>query len=1013
MSKKDKKQNMSRRSFIKKSAVIAGGAVGGAIVGIPSVEAEAAKKYKSPRDFQDISETIKDKEIKVISSVCLGCNARCGTRVLTKNGELIGSYGNPYHPYNTKFAPIAYETPVKESFSYTASVCGKSKEAPNYMYNPYRIIKPLKRSGPRGSGKFEPIEWEQMISEIAEGGKLFAHIGESRHIEGIKALNSDKLIVPDAPELGSVRNGLIFIGGRDQNARKEFSDRFVKNALGSTNRIGHTDICGIGFRMGNWLMSNKKEVEFKADPVNAEFIAVFGANIYEAVQPGINTYGSTLANRNSKDEVRFIIVDPRATNAAAHSEDWIAVKPAQDGALAMGMLRWIIDNKKYNKSFLSAPNETAAAKAGFSCFSNASYLVITDPSHKNYRKFLRVSDINSAATEKEGKEFVVTDGTGQTVYASKAESGNLFFTGSIIDSVGKPIAVKTSFVLMTEGVIEFTVEEYAEKAGVAASQIIRLADRFTSNGTKAAVTQYHGAGNYIGGTYAAYAIAVLNAMVGSVDRKGGYMKGGGGVGKWNSGNYDLSGFDGSRKTSGPIISREKFAYEKTTEFKKNGYPSKRPWFPLSRGGLCVEAMSGIDEMYPYPCKILMTYFFNPVYSIPGGYRYKETLENLKKVPLHVSIDITVNESNIYADYIVPDITYAEGHYGFLNPHAPASKFTGIRTPVVKPVTGMTRDGRHFSEETFLIDLAIAAGLPGFGDNAIKGKDGKMYPLRKAEDFYLRAISNLVENAKVPAASDEEVDFVNKNYPVAGFRDMLTEPEWRKVCYALARGGVFNYSYDDVFDGENHKYGIKHVMLYNEELALTKNSVTGENFCGTLKYTKPLTPKGRDIDAIDMEYPFNIVTYKMNLHTQSRTHFHKWSMELFPENYVEINDEDAKMMGFKDMDTVKLISASNKEGIIGKLKVTKLVRKGCVGISNHYGHTQMGAADLPITKAQEVFYGGKSVAETDKLIGNKKLGTGVHFNFVTRLDEDFANTPMVDVIGGTPDFSSTRVKIIRV
>ena len=150
-----------------------------------------------------------------------------------------------------------------------------------------------------------------MINEVANGGKLFAHLGEDRIVPGIKELNSDAPIYPNAPELGSVRNGFVFIGGRDQNARKEFSDRFVKEALGSVNRIGHTDICGIGFRQGNMAFTERKDVEIKADPMSAEYILVFGSNIYEALQPGVNTYGAMVAKRNSEGKVKFTIVDPR------------------------------------------------------------------------------------------------------------------------------------------------------------------------------------------------------------------------------------------------------------------------------------------------------------------------------------------------------------------------------------------------------------------------------------------------------------------------------------------------------------------------------------------------------------------------------------------------------------------------------------------------------------------------------------------------------------------------------
>jgi len=743
-----------------------------------------------------------------------------------------------------------------------------------------------------------------------------------------------------------------------------------------------------------------------------EYILVIGSNIYEALQPGVNNYAATVAKRSSEGKVKFTIVDPRATNASVHAENWIPIKPGQDGAFTMGMIRWMIENDRYNKEFLAAPNAKAADKRGHACYTNATHLVIADDKHKNNRKFLRMSDLDPLLTGDAAKAYVVLNKDNMPVAFDKADDAALDAETMVKDSAGKEIKVKTSFRLMKEGVMEHSVDEYAELAGVEKSQLENVAREFTSHGTRAAVTMYHGAGNYISGTYASYPVAILNAMVGSVDRKGGFLKSGGGVAKWNVGMYDLKGFTGNKKLIGPMISREKFAYEKTTEFKKNGYPSKRPWFPFSKGGLCVETLSGIDEKYPYPCKMLFTYFFNPIYSIPGGYRYIETLKNSDKVPLHVSVDIAINESNIFADYIVPDITYAEGHYGFLTPHASPAKFTGIRTPVIEPLTGKTKDGRPFSEETFLIDLATAAGLPGFGDNAIKGKDGKMHPLRKAEDYYLRAIANVATGAKVPEASQEEVEFVEKNYPVAKFKDMLPEKEWKHICYAIARGGVFDKRYDDLFDGEKYKYGLKRVVLYNEELATTKNSITGEYFSGTLKHTLPMTPKGRNIEEMDKDYQFTVITYKMNLHAQSRTILHNWSIEVFPTNYVEMNEADAKRLGLKNMDKVKLTSRSNPKGITGKVKVTKLIRPGCVGVSNHYGHTQLGASRVPVKDADKVFLGGKRIADKNGIRPNPRYGTGLQSNYVTRLDEDFANTPMVDVVGGIPDFSSTRVKIVK-
>lgn len=1013
---KDKslQSSAARRAFLKGAAATAGiMTLGGRLPG-----AEAAEVlWKNPRRVQRAAASQLDSGVRVTHSVCLGCNARCGNRIVVKDGILESISGNPYHPYNSQAEPVPYSMPVAETLSRSSSVCGKAIDAPNYVYNPYRLLKPLKRAGKRGAGKFEPIEWEQLIREVTHGGRLFAHLGETGEIEGLKALDSDEPIEPKAPELGSKRNGFVMITGRLQTGRKAIIDRFVKAAMGSVNRIGHTDICGLGFRMGNFALTDQEQVELKADPWGAEYILAFGANIYEAGQPGVNTYGAAVAKRNSAGKVKFAIVDPRAQNASVHAEDWVPIKPGQDGAFAMGLIRWIIENKAYNREYLTAPNPEAAGAKDYACYANATHLVIDDPAHPNNGKFLRLSDIVSA--DSAGETFVVlADKDGLPTAYDQVNEAVLDRETTVQDAAGKNIRVKTAFRLMKEGVMEHSLASYAEFAGVSQNTIARIARDFSSYGRKAAVCQYHGAGNYVCGTYAAYAVASLNAMVGSIEGKGGYMSSGGAAAGWDHGVYDLKKFPGRRKIGGIKISREKAVYEKSSEYKQkkaetgSGYPAKRPWFQFTKGGLSVETMSGIDEKYPYPCKVLFTYFYNPVYSTPGGYRYQETLQNTDKVPLHVSIDIGINESNLYADYIVPDVTYLEGHYGWLSPHAPALRFTGLRTPALEPLTDKTRDGRPYCLETFLIDLAKAADLPGFGDQVIPGQNGRMHPLNRAEDFYLRGFANIAENAGLPAASVEEQDFVKKNYLVSGFRNIITTGEWEKTCYALARGGVFG-KYEDVFNGLKFERGVKRALLYNENLAMAVNSLSGRKFYGTLKYLPPMDSTGRIIAEKDREYPYYVITHKMNVHTQSRTNSHRWAMEIFPENFVVINAEDAAELNITSGDRVRLVSQSNKIGIEGKAQVSRLIRPGCAGVSFHYGHTQLGSSSLRVTRGEDVFLGGRTVMHGETMIPDPKMGAGLNPNMVTRLDENLGNTPMVDLVGGIPDFSSTRVKIMKV
>ena len=983
-----------------------------------SREEDGAWRWKDPRTIQGTCACRKDEGVRIVHSVCLGCNARCGIRMAAKDGRLESVTGNPYHPYNSMGEPIAYSTPVAQGINMPSPVCGKAKEVSSYVYNPYRVTVPLKRSGRRGEGRFEPIGWDQLIREIACGGRLFAHIGEDRHVPGLKELDSSAPLDPGAPELGPVRNAFVFMSGRLQHGRKAFIDRFVKHAFGSMNRVGHTDICGLGFRMGNYALTEGRQVELKADPWGAEYILVFGANIYSALQPGLNTYGAAVARRHSDKKVRFVVVDPRGHEATAHADAWIPIRPGRDGAFAMGMIRWIIENEAYNRPYLCAPNARAARSLGNAAYVNATHLVITDPGHPGRGRFLRMSDLDPALGGDEGAAFVVLSSRdGAPVPFDQASSGLLDREHVVSTVTGGRVRVKTAFRLLKERAMERGLDDYARIAGVERAWIEEVARDFSSHGSKAAVCQYHGAGNYTCGTHAAYAVAVLNALVGSIETRGGYLSPGGGAASWKDGLFDLEGFPGRRRPSGVRLSRARAAYERTTEFKRksarggSGYPARRPWFPFTKGGLSVETLSGIDEGYPYGCKVLFTYFFNPIYSIPGGYRFKETLADPDKVPLHVSIDVGINESNVYADYIVPDVTYAEGHYGWITPHAPALRFTAVRTPCIEPLTGRTSDGRPFCLETFLIDLAEVLDLPGFGRRAIPGKAAGPHDLHRAEDFYLRGLANIAVNAGLPAAGAGELELVEKNYPVARFRHLLAEEAWRKTAYMLARGGVFQ-PYEEVFDGDVFKYGLERVVIYNEELARTRNSLTGEPFPGTPGYLPPTDSRGRVLEAMDRDYPFHLVTYKLGIHTQSRTLWHRVAMEILPENAVLMHRDDAGAIGLVDGDTVRLVSRSNPKGIRGRLKTTGACRRGCVCVSFHYGHTQLGASSLEVKDGDLVFLGGKRVWQEGRLVPDPALSRGLNPNEVTNLDEALGDTPMVDLVGGIPDFSSTKVRVTR-
>ncbi len=936
---------------------------------------------------------------RLVHTVCLACNTRCGLRILVKGNQLLRVDGNPYHPYNRRGKPLPYETPLLESLGHRASTCAKPQMDQDYLLNPYRLKVPLKRCGPRGSGKFAPISWEELIREIAEGGQLFAHLGDERHYPGLKDFLRDDPLDPKAPELGPVRNRVVWLTGRSQAGRKHFIKRFVVQAVGSINHIPHTDICGIGFRMGNFILSDGEAVEFKADPEQTRYILAFGTNFFSALQPGPNAYAARLLERVRKGELKYVVIDPRGHEALAHAHRWLPVKPGKDGALALGLLRVLLEEGLFDQAFLERPNLAIARQQGRNVYTNATHLVVVSPEEEAGR-FLRAEEIGLP-----GKGPVVVDEAGQLVEASRACKGLLEWEGLV-----RGFRVKTAFLLFKEEVLRHSLSFYARESGIKEETIREVAREFAAHAPLAVAFAYHGGGNYVGGAYASYALAMLNALVGNINRRGGYLTNGGKVASWQTGRYDLKTFAGAQKPRGVPISREKASYESTTEFREKGWPAKLPWFPFTKGGLTVSALSGIDQRYPYRIGLLFTYFFDPVYSIPGGRRFIETLKDPDRVPLHVSIDVTINETNLYADYIVPDVTYLEGHYGFLTPHAPGENFVGVRTPVVEPLTGRTRDGRPFCLETFLIDLACYCGLPGFGEKAITTRHNGRLPLFQAEDFFLRALANLAENASVKPASKEERLWVEKNYPVARYRHLLSPEEWSKVATILARGGIFRPG-QTAFDQQGNLItGISKIHFWNERLARSKDALSGKSFFGTVTYVRAREARGPLIEEADREFPFVLISHKHALHTQSRTICYQKALHLFPEPPLFLNPEDARELGLKDEEMVILSSRSHPEGVMVRVKLSERIRPGCVALSHHYGHTQHGASSLVVIQGKKVFLGGEKIMVGHQLIPDLRRKAGVAVNLLSRLDESLYFLPLIDLVGGIPDFSNTRVSL---
>ena len=140
-----------------------------------------------------------------------------------KDGILLKLDGNPYHPNN--FDPderLPFSTSIDQAKRKPARLCAKGQAGVLVVYDPYRIKQPLKRVGPRGSGKWKAITWDQAFEEIAAKLKPLR--------------NFETLIDPAAPELGPIANQVLYSPGR--TIEGGFTDRIWKNGFGTINSPG-------------------------------------------------------------------------------------------------------------------------------------------------------------------------------------------------------------------------------------------------------------------------------------------------------------------------------------------------------------------------------------------------------------------------------------------------------------------------------------------------------------------------------------------------------------------------------------------------------------------------------------------------------------------------------------------------------------------------------------------------------------------------------------------------------
>ncbi len=990
-----------------------------------------------------------------IYTTCLQCNTGCEIKVRIQDGLAVKIDGNPYGPRSMD-PHIDWRAPAAQAARLNGVICPKGQAGIQTAYDPYRLIKVLKRAGKRGEGKWVTISFDQAVNEIVDGGALFPQDG-GVPVTGLRDLwalrdpkvfsamaadiaaiqdkkmtvaefkekhkdNLDNLIDPDHPDFGPKNNQFVFNWGRLKAGRQDFFLRFVKDSFGSINAHGHTTVCQGSIYFAGKSMSEQPsggkwtggaKAYWMADTANAEFIIYWGANVLEG------NYGPPLKVPKimrglASGRLRVAVIDPRYSKIASKAWKWLPVKPGEDAALALGMIRWIIDNQRYDKRYLENCNKAAATADGEPTWCNAAWLVSIRPDG-SAGAFVRAPEVG---LEGDADTFVCLR-DGKPVAFKSDDSSNVAEGDLFADTTINNIRVKTGLQLLYEEAAKNSVFDWSALAGVSANDVVNLASEFTSHGKRAVVEIHRGVSQHTNGFYNVLAtMGALNTLIGNLDWKGGLVYGGGAYGETGGTGrpFQLGAHPAKITPFGIDIIRGGASYEKSTVF--SGYPAKRPWYPLA-SDVYQEVIPSAGDAYPYPIKTLFLYMGSPVYALPAGHSLIPTLLDTTKIPLFVCCDIVIGETSQYADYIFPDLTYLE-RWEFHRTHPSiVHRASPIRQPAIPSPNETVRVFNRempVSMEAVFLSIAERLQLPGFGP----GGFGSGGDLCCPEDFYLRMVANIAYGDSstgadiCPEATDEEVQsFLNarKHLPPSMFDaerwSALTGSDWwKRVIYVLNRGGRW-WSYNEAWTGEHvkAKYG-KLVNLYHEKPAKTRNSMTGAYMGGSATYLPIADSLGNALQQGDA--PLTLITNRSMLACKSRTISNYWLTDVQAENFVEMSRYDAQRLGFQDNELVWVSSASNPyaqwdlghgqtKPLLGRLKITGRIRPGVISFELGWGHWAYGASDQMI--------------DGELVPGDSRRAAGLHANSAMVVDPQL-RSPLSDVIGGSAVFYDTKVYVTR-
>ena len=610
---------------------------------------------------------------EIRKTTCYMCACRCGINVHLKRGKVAYIEGNRDHPVNK------------------GVLCAKGSAGIMQVNAPSRLQAPLKRVGPRGSGEFEEISWDEALSMA------------TNLLEPIRKNNPEKL---------------AFFTGRDQS--QSFTSFWAQN-FGTPNYAAHGGFCSVNMAAAGIYTMGGAFWEFgQPDWDHTKLFMLFGVAEDHDSNPIKMGLGKIKA-RGAK----VIGVNPIRSGYNAIADEWVGITPGTDGLFILALVHELMRAGKMDLNYLAR-------------YTNAPVLINSDPKSSEHGLLMRDAD---------GKQLVVDSVSGKlTPFDQPGVQPDLSATYRHGGVTHRPV-----FHLMAERYLDpsYSADAVTERVGISADKIRRIAAEIARVAFDEAIeldqewtdfrgdthtkmigrpVSFHamrGISAHSNGFQTCRALHVLQIILGTVEVPGGfrfkppYPK-----------PPEVHPKPHCKVTPGAPLDGPHLGFVHGPDdlaLKADGSPARIDkaftWEnPMSAHGLMHMVISNAHAGDPYKIDTMFMYMANMSWN--SSMNTSGVIEMLTDtdengdyvIPNIIYSDAYSSEMVAYADLILPDTTYLERHDCISLLDRPICEADAaadaIRWPVIEP----DRNVRGF--QSVLCELGARLNLPGF-----KNEDG--------------------------------------------------------------------------------------------------------------------------------------------------------------------------------------------------------------------------------------------------------------------------------------------------